>query len=134
MQIPIRGKWCISIVLNKGKYSSCYNPHILLCKRGVCGYGLRFPPEWRIWNIDLDRKSRARNRRDRHARAALKKKRINIVRLFKLGWGNMHLASAYLRPNGNVSLYYTMPFGKTQGVGLKSPRLARLYFGSHSTT
>lgn len=133
MQIPIYGDWLISIVLNKGRYSSCLNPHILLCKRHVCGYGVRFPAHWRIWTIELDRKKRAWLRQTRKDGRRLEATRLGIVgwtlSAFRLGSRLQTTLSVFVTKKGVVKVYYRLPFKNTKLREYKSERLRARYFG-----
>ena len=60
MRLKLIPPFWLSINLNKGQYSHCLNPHIgffwtkQTWDKGARGWMLCFPPEWPIWNIELN--------------------------------------------------------------------------------
>jgi len=134
MQISIYGDWLISIVLNKGQYASCLNPHVMLCKRHVCGYGFRLPAHWSIWNIELDRKKRTLARLRRKEGKISQANRYGIVgwtlSAFRYGSPLQPTLSVFVTKNGVVKVYTRLPFKNTKLREYKSEWLRASYLGA----
>jgi hypothetical protein len=124
MKLPIWFGWCLSIHLTKGKYSSCLNPHIGICRKTPYldrrnGYLIRFPEHW-IFNVEWNLKQRR-----------LRKKRWQSYKgiyIFRIGpvikWPSIsvHYTKGkypYKKDNGErkLTLYLVPPFKfKTKAI------------------
>lgn len=126
MWVPISGQFGLSINLNKGPYSNCLNPHILVCKKHVWGVGVTFPPHWRIWNVELNAKKRKQRRRlNRSGKFKLR------AQLGMAGWFTRRL-SISVKPDGQSVFYYRVPFRNTVAVKFKSPKLQWFFYRGHT--
>mgnify|MGYP001605457355 FL=1 len=109
MQIPLGGDYLISIMVTKGRYSSCLNPHILFCKRHAWGWGLRFPRHWRVWNLEWSWRKR---RNQRRFRRQVLMHQNGIIKLADWYIGRRNVFSLFKLSNGTIRLYYRLPFAR----------------------
>jgi hypothetical protein len=56
IDFPVGFGWRFGFRFNKWPYSKCISAYIGFYRRQKGGFLLRFPPDWKIWNIDMDRK------------------------------------------------------------------------------
>jgi len=126
MQIPLLFGWRLSVVLTKGKYSCCLNPHvgiyrwnfirlkrtpwsIIKYKKEIFWIGIKLPPSWRIFNIEWRKGGKTFH--------PPQTRNIEVKKLFEF----LGLSAFYQRPE--LRVYYKPPFGlRTMGFKLKTRR------------
>ncbi len=108
MRVPLCFGFWFSAHLNKGRYSSCLNPHIGIYRPGRDGLMLRFNPDWKIWNYEFDAKIR-----DAKRRAALRLEPPSIRQIFVINLRVVRL-QMFVERSGLRKLYARPMVGMTR--------------------
>ena len=110
MKIKLIGKYWLSIVLTKGQFSRCLNPHIGVYVPQQGGWMLHLPPDWGIFHWDWN--------------ANLVTGYLDRVRLRK---------EAHLKKNGAIKTI-NLPFLKQFVVRQKKKAIKHTYFSVFGKT